>query len=459
MFTVEILNNRTRGHRLDYLSLANGDYAVREPLEKHSKVKQKADKVKTLQRTGTLSGEIVIADGNRDSPSVSNLTTADNIDSPVVSGPVENIAEQNSKMASGGGDKTNEKGETQHPPNSSDDAAEDMAARIAALEAKNNELVKQKEALAREAELRKWEKANSELELEITKMELDRRKKEVPTMPPDRRGRDHRRQHRGGVSGADSDSSAPENIQKLRQLDYLQRKAEEELQQWGLESEQETEGEGAGSSRGMLTHKRSRKSKKSPIPFPQEYLGFEYVANIKTYEDLDIRLFVAGELGVMSRPNISRSELEGRRDLLKILMYHAGNYQWRAVKNLYSVIIDSIYIQKDRKWDNWDYDLARLETMMLMSYALPKGESVKSNNPKKEKSKSNSSNYKYDNDEVDNQTWYCTAYNKGNCKHNQPHNHFVAGKTRVVQHICATCHKKKEFANHREKTADCPYNN
>ena len=464
MFEVQLLENRTRGKpRVDYKALGNGDRKYHEPSQQSKQPKVRANKpgqsLSAKQQT--------VAQKSQTNSPTRDLVTAKPTSGSIYPIPVVSslLAQQNTALLSkmSGADEGSEKGAKSSPLKEEGDAADSVAARIASLEERNKRLLKQKEALQKEAEVRHWERLNADLELEILKMDVDERKKELPAKPPHRTVTDHRRGHRGGESGTEFEGgSGPEieNIQQLRRLEYLQRKAEEELHQWGLESDQDTGADGHGSSRGMQSGKKSRKSKKSHIPFPHESLGYEYVANKKSFDDLDIRLFVAGELGVMSRPNIPRAELEGRRDLLKILMYHAGNYQWKAVKNLYSVIIDSIYVQKDRKWENWDHDLARLETMMLMSYALPKGESSKGGNLKKEKSKSQSSynNYKYD-DEVDNQIWYCTAYNKGNCKHNQPHNHYVAGKTRVVQHICATCHKKKEYSGHREKSADCPYNN
>ena len=371
-----------------------------------------------------------------------------------------------SEIMSSGGDPDvdgSRKGETEHPPKVEELSAEDLASRIAALQARNDDLTKQKERMADELKLRKLEKDNADLDAWLFQYEADRRRAELPSKSMQRTGGLHRSSGRRGVSdreSSESEHSNMDNIQKLRRLESLQRKAEQELQAWGLDSERETDNDGY-STRGMP--RKQRKGKKPHIPQPQDSLGFEYVTQKKTFDDLDIRLFVSGELGIMSAPGISREELEGRRDLLKILMYHAGNYQWKAVKNLYSVVIDSIYVKKDRKWENWDHDLSRLETMMLMSYPLPKGDQGgkggTNGRDKPKKQNNNNQNYFKNDDEVDNQVWYCTAFNKGNCKHSQPHNHFVAGKTRVVQHICATCHKKKEYLPHREKCAECPNNN
>ena len=63
---------------------------------------------------------------------------------------------------------------------------------------------------------------------------------------------------------------------------------------------------------------------KAPQKWPHAHLQYEFVNKEVKFEDLDYRLFIAGELEVISESSISSSERQGRINLLKKIVYYTG---------------------------------------------------------------------------------------------------------------------------------------
>ena len=61
---------------------------------------------------------------------------------------------------------------------------------------------------------------------------------------------------------------------------------------------------------------------KHPQKWPHSHLQFEFVNKQVKYDELDFKLFVAGELEIISDPELSSSERLGRLTLLKKLVYY-----------------------------------------------------------------------------------------------------------------------------------------
>ncbi len=49
-----------------------------------------------------------------------------------------------------------------------------------------------------------------------------------------------------------------------------------------------------------------------------------------------------GELEIISSENISVVERDGRQDLLKCILYHAGHFEWHCMLDLYVGVIKKI---------------------------------------------------------------------------------------------------------------------
>ena len=75
---------------------------------------------------------------------------------------------------------------------------------------------------------------------------------------------------------------------------------------------------------------------------PQEFLRLEHVRDPIKFDDLDLRLFTAGELNIIDRHDIPLVEKRGRTDLLKNILYLAGYYEWRGILQFYATIINQI---------------------------------------------------------------------------------------------------------------------
>ena len=92
--------------------------------------------------------------------------------------------------------------------------------------------------------------------------------------------------------------------------------------------------------------------------YPQECLRLEHVRNPIKVDDLDLRLFVSGEIYIIKRHNISMVERNGRMQLLKQILYLAGYYEWRGILQFYTTIIHQIEMGI-KAWD-WEFTEEKL---------------------------------------------------------------------------------------------------
>ena len=192
--------------------------------------------------------------------------------------------------------------------------------------------------------------------------------------------------------------------------------------------------------------------------FPQlctrEYLRFEHVRDPIKFDDLDLRLFTAGELNIIDRPDISYIEMRGKLDLLKNILYLAGYYEWRGILQFYATIINQI----EMGVKDWDSDFSEERSLVLLPYALsnrrdrpPQGQSSK-------RPSGLGQNLGRPVDAADNRAWFCRAYQWGECSRPEPHLAFVPIRGPVtVQHICAKCYlTDKKKLSHPENSESCP---
>ncbi len=68
---------------------------------------------------------------------------------------------------------------------------------------------------------------------------------------------------------------------------------------------------------------------------------YSTVRNID-FDQLDLRLFVAGELEVVTSRDISQMEANCRLNILTDIMCAAGFYEWSAIKRLYVAIVTEV---------------------------------------------------------------------------------------------------------------------
>jgi len=80
----------------------------------------------------------------------------------------------------------------------------------------------------------------------------------------------------------------------------------------------------------------------NPQIWPHSLLQYEYVNKDTKYQDLDFRLFVAGELEIITTSKIKQSEKTARLSFLKKIVYYSGIYQWKALLDFYAAFVRQI---------------------------------------------------------------------------------------------------------------------
>ena len=149
----------------------------------------------------------------------------------------------------------------------------------------------------------------------------------------------------GQGRGSDCGNGTNVTLKELRKMESLQKKADSELRQhWNLSTDEDTGDETTVSADYVdLSGARKRTAKKKrKFKLPVDSLKYGYVNQNKQMNTIDIRLFVAGEMGTILNGRIGSTETLARLKMLETLMYHAGNFQWQAVKTLYMAVLDDI---------------------------------------------------------------------------------------------------------------------
>ena len=97
--------------------------------------------------------------------------------------------------------------------------------------------------------------------------------------------------------------------------------------------------EGKKSKHKKKKHSKSKKSgmvKKPsdkveyPQTRPQSVLQYEFVSDKITFENLDLKLFAAGEIEIILSDSISSTERKNRLLLLRKILYYANVYDWQG---------------------------------------------------------------------------------------------------------------------------------
>lgn len=177
----------------------------------------------------------------------------------------------------------------------------------------------------------------------------------------------------------------------------------------------------------------------NPQIWPQTNLQYEYVSKGVTFQQLDFKLFVAGELEIISSKTIRDKEKKARVALLTKIVYYSSVYHWKALLEFYAAFVRQIE-SGQRSWGDSSVDL---EVPILSKHV--KQDFNKSNNTFKK-----DNNYRT--------VWYCFLYQKNKCSMNSPHSVMIRGVNREVRHFCATCYKVDKIQRvHPESSSACPH--
>ena len=273
------------------------------------------------------------------------------------------------------------------------------------------------------------------------------------------------------ISSIELDSSETDTeqvtIDDLRKNPKLQKKVQKELNKLGLKClsiESSSESESSDSSTSSSSdsdslkkkkkkHKKHKKSGinakssdkvKDPQRWPHAYLQYEFVNKQVKFDELDFKLFLAGEISIIAADDLSESERKGRLDLLKKIIYYSNTYEFKGLKAFYAAWLREIELGKKK----WSDDPSQIETAVLSKFLLK-------NKGSSSFSKKDSSNKPDVNEE---KTWFCSEFQRNKCKHKSSHLRVHNGKQRLASHICASCWlKDKKKLEHPECSSSCPH--
>ena len=257
------------------------------------------------------------------------------------------------------------------------------------------------------------------------------------------------------------------NVTDLRKQTGLLSRARSELKKLGFENSSSSEEEQESSdqesdnrSDKQRRHKSKRKSgiksKASdsvvdPQKYPHAYLRFEFVNNSLEFDDLDLNMFVAGELEIISQKSTPPKEMSARLELLKRLMYLNRAFDFSVLKSLYAAILREVELG----YRKWGEDFHYIETAVLASSnsikSKPKSSYSEGFRPKSDFSKGSTS------PKSDERSWFCSKFQRNRCEFKESHVLNVKGKMRLAKHICAFCWQKdKKELKHPECSSACP---
>ena len=265
------------------------------------------------------------------------------------------------------------------------------------------------------------------------------------------------------------------NINTLRQDEDLRKIVRKELEAFGLSSNQgsintsSTQSSSSSSSsseerkKSKSRDKKKKKHKlksgitakasdrvKHPQKWPQAHLQYEHVSKQIQFKDLDFKLFIAGELEIISEDGLPESERIGRTKLLKKIVYFSNTYDFEGLKEFYAAWVREI----EMGLKTWLDSTHELESAVLSKHVKPHKYFANKTSFKKDTRPSSKSNPSSDDEKI----WFCSLYQKNKCSNRANHMVVYKGKMRMAMHICATCWlKDKQKLEHPESSTACPH--
>ena len=266
------------------------------------------------------------------------------------------------------------------------------------------------------------------------------------------------------------------NINTLRQDEELRKLVRKELETFGLGSNQgsilsSSSLSSNSSSTSLSEERKTAKNKdkkkkkhklksgitakasdrvKHPQKWPQAHLQYEHVSKQVQFKDLDFKLFIAGELEIISEDGLPESERIGRMKLLKKIIYFSNTYSFEGLKEFYAAWVREI----EMGLKTWLDSTHELESAVLGKHVKPQKSFGFKSGFKKDTHPSSKQNQSSDEEKI----WFCSLYQKNKCSNRANHMVVYKGKMRRAMHICATCWlKDKQKLEHPESSTACPH--
>ncbi|CAG2244315.1 unnamed protein product [Mytilus edulis] len=155
-------------------------------------------------------------------------------------------------------------------------------------------------------------------------------------------------------------------------------RSDEELEQLRKKLKNTEDNSGDDSESEKKKNKRSKRKIKSGIQskssdkvknqllWPHSALQYEYVNESTSFKSLDIKLFTAGELEIITSHGISDTEKSGRLNLLKKITYYSNIYAWKGLLAFYAAWLRKIELGQK----SWKDDPTCIEVPVLSPYIL-----------------------------------------------------------------------------------------
>lgn len=275
------------------------------------------------------------------------------------------------------------------------------------------------------------------------------------------------------------------NIGSLRKDENLRRLVKKELASLGLgsnkgstdssdtstSSSSSSSDESSDQNIGNSTESRDKKKKKKkshkkksgisakasdrvklPQKWPHAHLHYEHVSKHVKFEELDFKLFIAGELEIISEEGLPKTERVGRLNLLKKIVYYSSTYDFKGLREFYAAWLREIEMGKKTWHDNSN----EIESAILNKHIRPQKSTTSKFGYKKDSYTHTGSSKATTSEEE--KVWFCSLYQKNKCSNRANHMIVVKGKMRMAMHICATCWlKDKKKLEHPESSTACPH--
>lgn len=166
------------------------------------------------------------------------------------------------------------------------------------------------------------------------------------------------------------------------------------------------------------------------LKWPHKKLATRWVPNKLQMNQLTFEQVVAGELAIIQR-SLDPEEVRSRIHILqKIAYWNMQGEGWPRVHEVYMSILHAI----EEGEANFKSSFDEYDPMFPV--------------------KRYSSQHKKGANKRD--SFWCRAYNRGQCSEDSPHKATVAGTERTVLHICASCWKQGRKEKHAETDPACP---
>ena len=172
---------------------------------------------------------------------------------------------------------------------------------------------------------------------------------------------------------SDTSSTSDSDLSKKKKKKHKSKKNKTDT-----ETSDSSSSEDSDSSKKKKKKHKSKKPKKSginakssdkvkdPQRWPHAYLQYEFVNKQVKFDELDFKLFLAGEISIIAADDLSESERKGRLDLLKKIIYYSNTYEFKGLKAFYAAWLREIKLKKK----SWSDDPKQIETAILSKYLL-----------------------------------------------------------------------------------------